>query len=93
MDQKRINIIIVHGELQEVLQFLMLVEWLEEPRIGGIMELNTKLHLMLSKVVPSDVVGVGLGSGSAFRVQVGFRDQHFGEVPLGFLGVFKVKIS
>ena len=50
MDQKRINIIIVHGELQEVLQFLMLVEWLEEPRIGDIMEPNTKLHLMLSKV-------------------------------------------
>ena len=39
----------------------------------------------------SDVFGVGSGLGSAFRDQVGFRDQHFGYIPLGFSGGFKVK--
>ena len=33
----------------------------------------------------------GVGSGSAFRVQVGFGDQHFGDVPFEFSGFFKVK--
>ena len=47
-----------------------------------------KLHLR----VLSDVFGEQKsGSGSAFRGRVGFGDQHFGDVPLGFLGIFKVK--
>ena len=44
----------------------------------------------------SDVFGEqksvsGSGSGSTLRVRVGFRDQHFRDVPLGFPGFFKVK--
>ena len=32
-------------------------------------------------------------SGSKSQGWVGFRDKHFGDVPLGFLGILKVKLG
>ena len=45
--------------------------------------------LMNSDVVREQKSGSGLGS--AFRVQVRFRDQHFRDILFGVSGVFKVK--
>ena len=62
---------------------------------SGRVQISKKL-VVFPRVSDSDVFGeqksgVMSGSGSAFRGWVGFGDQHFGDVPLGVSGIFKVK--